>query len=343
MNVLITGGAGYIGSHAAQRLLRDGHTVVVVDNLLRGHRETVALLKSSPGGERLVYAEADMADRTVVEGLMRDHAIECVMHFAALASVGESVEQPLLYYRNNVAGMIALLEACDATGVERFVFSSSCSTYGQPPEHLIPTPEDCPKFPISPYGMTKLHGEQLLANYAERHRDGSRPFGYGALRYFNVAGADRGGLLGEDHDPETHLIPVVLQAVLGRRPHVGVFGVDYPTPDGTCVRDYIHVEDLVDAHVAVMHALRPGDARAYNLGIGRGYSVREVIDAAREVTGKPFEVVELPRRPGDPPRLFADPGRIQRELGWSASIIDVREIIESAYAWFRTHPTGYRA
>ncbi|TMQ72642.1 MAG: UDP-glucose 4-epimerase GalE [Candidatus Eisenbacteria bacterium] len=343
MNVLITGGAGYIGSHAAQRLLRDGHTVAVVDNLSRGHRAAVAALQDGANGGRLAYAEADIADRAAVEGLITAHGITVVMHFAAFASVGESAQDPLLYYRNNVSGMIALLEACAATGIERFVFSSSCSTYGQPPEHLIPTPEDCPQAPISPYGMTKLHGEHLLGHYAERCRAAGRPFAFAALRYFNVAGADRGGRLGEDHDPETHLIPVVLQAALGRRERVAILGTDYPTPDGTCVRDYIHVEDLVDAHVAVMQALRPSDARAYNLGIGKGYSVREIIDAARAVTARPFEVVEAARRPGDPPRLYADPARIEREIGWRASVTDLHTIIASAYAWFRDHPTGYGA
>lgn len=343
MNVLVTGGAGYIGSHAAQRLLRDGHTVVVVDSLLRGHREPMDLLKARPGGDRLFYEKTDIADRPTVERLLRKHKVGAVMHFAALAAVGESVEQPLLYYRNNMAGMIVLLEACDGAGVERFVFSSSCSTYGQPPEHLIPTPEDCPKAPLSPYGMTKLHGEHLLGHYAEGCRAKGKPFAFAALRYFNVAGCDRAGLLGEDHDPESHLIPVVLQAALGRRDGVAIFGTDYPTPDGTCVRDYIHVEDLVDAHVAVMHALKPGDTRAYNLGIGKGYSVREIIDAARKVTGKQFKVVEQPRRPGDPPRLFADPRKINTELNWHASITDLHTIIDSAYQWFQSHPKGYRS
>lgn len=342
MNVLVTGGAGYIGSHAAQRLLRDGHTVVVLDSLLRGRREPMELLKARSGGDRLTFAQTDIAERATVEQLLREYKITAVMHFAALAAVGESVERPLLYYRNNVAGMIALLEACDTAGVERFIFSSSCATYGQPPENMIPIPEDCPKAPISPYGMTKLHGEHLLEHVAEGLRSQGKPFAFGALRYFNVAGADRSGLLGEDHDPETHLIPAVLQAALGRRENLGIYGTDYPTPDGTCIRDYVHVEDLVDAHVAVMAALKPGESRKYNLGIGKGYSVREIIETAERVTGKPIKVVEQARRPGDPPRLYADPRKINDELGWRASITDLGEIIESAYKWFRAHPKGYR-
>ncbi len=343
MNVLVTGGAGYIGSHACKRLLRDGHNVVIVDSLIRGHERAVELLRAQGGGGRvLAFVKCDVGDREVVGKLLREHRVDAVMHFAALAAVGESVADPLLYYRTNVASMVGLLEACREAGVERFVFSSSCATYGQPPEHLIPVPEECPKAPMSPYGMTKLHGEQILGDYGAACARAGRPFGFAALRYFNVAGADRAGVLGEDHDPETHLIPVVLQAALGRRESVSIFGTDYPTPDGTCIRDYIHVEDLADAHVAVMNALRGGDARAYNLGIGKGYSVREIIDAVRRVTGREFEVVERARREGDPPRLFADASRIKSELGWTASIRDLSEIIASAWAWFRAHPKGYR-
>lgn len=343
MNVLVTGGAGYIGSHAVQRLLRDGHHVVALDSLIRGHAEPMELLRRGPGGERLAFVRADVGDRALVESVLRAHKIDGVMHFAALAAVGESVDFPMLYYRNNVSAMISLLDACDAVGIERFVFSSSCATYGQPPETMVPIPENCPKNPMSPYGMTKLHGEHLLADLSEACLRRKRPFGFAALRYFNVAGSDRAGLLGEDHDPETHIIPVVLQAALGRRESVAIFGTDYPTPDGTCVRDYVHVEDLVDAHVAVLGALKPGDRRAYNLGIGKGYSVREIIRAVREVTKVEFRVVEKERRAGDPPRLFADPSSIRRDLGWRASITDLHDIIASAYRWFREHPKGYRA
>jgi UDP-glucose 4-epimerase len=341
MNVMVTGAAGYIGSHASARLLRDGHSVIGVDSLTRGHPQPMHLLAARYPG-KLKFIAADIADTPTLLTAMRVHHVDAVMHFAAFAAVGESVEHPLLYYRNNIGGMIALLEACAAADVPRFVFSSSCATYGQPPDSQIPIPEDCPKAPLSPYGWTKLHGEHILRDFAESRRRQSKSFAYAALRYFNVAGADRSGLLGEDHDPETHIIPVVLQAALGRRSHVGLFGTDYPTPDGTCVRDYVHVEDLADAHVAVMHALKPGDERAYNLGMGRGYSVREIIDAVRAVTAKSFEVREQPRRPGDPPRLFADPRKIQSEIGWAAHITDLRLIIESAWIWMRAHPDGYR-
>lgn len=342
MNVLVTGGAGYIGSHAVQRLLREGHRVVVVDSLVRGHAAAIeAIRRSLAPGSQLVFVHADISEQERLEVLLREHRVSAVMHFAALAAVGESVDHPLWYYRNNVSAMIALLSACESTGVERFVFSSSCATYGNPPEGMVPIPEDCPKAPISPYGMTKLHGEHILQDYAIGQRKAGRPFGFTALRYFNVAGCDRSGVLGEDHDPETHLIPVVLHAAMGKRNGVAIFGTDYPTPDGTCIRDYIHVEDLIDAHVKALHAIKPGSTAAYNLGIGRGYSVREIIAAVREVTGLEFPVTEEPRRDGDPPRLFADPRKIQAELGWRASITDLRVSIESAWSWFKSHPRGY--
>lgn len=345
MNVMVTGGAGYIGSHATERLLRDGHRVVVVDNLLRGNQGAIHALKSLPNGKNLEFIPCDVADRGMVEAALRQNKVDAVMHFAALAAVGESVDQPLLYYRNNVWGMVSLLEAVVAAGVPKFVFSSSCATYGAPPPGTEAIREDCPKNPMSPYGWTKLHGEHILRDVAEACRRQGKPFSYAALRYFNVAGAYRGtpGLIGEDHDPESHIIPVVIQAAMGQRPHVGLFGTDYPTPDGTCVRDYVHVEDLVDAHVAVMGKLAPGDERHYNLGIGKGYSVREIIDAVRKVTGRDFKVVEQPRRAGDPPRLFADPAKIRSELGWNAKVTDLNEIIGSAWAWHQKRPRGYRS
>lgn len=347
MNVLVTGGAGYIGSHTVKCLLQQGHHVVALDNLFRGHAVAIERLSrhASQAGlaGTLHFARADILDRPVVEKLLRDHRVDCIMHFAALAMVGESVEQPLLYYRNNVIGSLALLEAADAAGVSRFIFSSSCSTYGQPPEDRIPIAEDCPQNPISPYGTTKLHFEHALRDHNEACRRAGKPFSYAALRYFNVAGCDPDGIIGEDHDPESHLIPVVLQAILGIRDHIAIFGTDYPTPDGTCVRDYVHVEDLAEAHVLAMGKLQPGDARAYNVGIGRGYSVREIIDAVRRVTGKPLKVVEHPRRPGDPPRAYADPTRITTELGWKARYTDLDAIIQTAWQWFRDHPKGYKS
>jgi len=341
MNVLVTGGAGYIGSHAVQRLLRDGHTVVSVDNLFRGHAGAMDALRPAAGG-RLQFTKADIGDRPAIEGLLAEHRIETVMHFAALAYVGESVDEPLRYYRNNSAGALALLEACHAAGVRRFVFSSTCATYGEPAEEFIPIPETCPQSPINPYGRSKLHVEHMLFDHAAAAaRAGGPGFSFAALRYFNVAGSDRSGLIGEHHEPETHLIPVILQAALGQRESITIFGTDYPTPDGTCIRDYVHVEDLIDAHVKVMAALKPGDTRTYNLGIGRGYSVRQIIDAARRITGREIKVKEGSRRAGDPPRLFADASKIKRELGWAASITSLDDIIASAWNWFQEHPRGY--
>ncbi|MEX2217858.1 MAG: UDP-glucose 4-epimerase GalE [Phycisphaerales bacterium] len=341
MSILVTGAAGYIGSHAVQRLLKDGHEVVGVDNLFRGHAEAIERLRSTAGGS-LHFVKADIGERALLEGLMRERRVEAVLHFAAHAYVGESVEQPLLYYRNNAAGALSLIEAAAGAGVQRFVFSSTCATYGEPPAQYIPIPETCPQAPINPYGRSKLHVEHMLFDYAASPagRDG---FAFAALRYFNVAGSDRTGLIGEHHEPETHLIPVILQAALGQRDGVTIFGTDYATPDGTCIRDYIHVEDLIDAHVKVLAALRPGDARTYNLGIGKGYSVRQIIDAARRITQKEFAVKEGPRRPGDPPSLYADPSKIRRDLGWSAQITTLDEVIGSAWRWFQKHPRGYRS
>lgn len=338
MNVLVTGGAGYIGSHAVQRLLRDGHTVVALDNLFRGHVEALDALRPTAGG-RLTFVKGDIGDRPLVEQLLKTHSINAVLHFAALAYVGESVQQPLRYYRNNSAAALSLLEACESAGVQNFVFSSTCATYGEPP--TVPMPETTPQRPINPYGMSKLHVEHMLFDFAAQMKAAQKPFAFAALRYFNVAGCDRTGILGEHHEPETHLIPVVLHAALGQRKSVTVFGTDYPTPDGTCIRDYVHVEDLIDAHVRVLGSLKAGDTRTYNLGIGRGYSVKEIIDATQRVTGKDIKVEYGPRRPGDPPSLFADPSKIKRELGWSASITDLNDIISSAWNWFQKHPRGY--
>jgi UDP-glucose-4-epimerase GalE len=354
MSILVTGGAGYIGSHATQRLLRDGHTVVVLDNLFRGHRGAIDRLAGQHGvGDRLRFIFGDVGDRDLVANLVVEHRVEAVMHFAALAYVGESVDHPLLYYRNNAGGTLGLLEGLALASdrgrhVDQFVFSSTCATYGQPAPEFVPIPESCPQSPINPYGWSKLHGERMLLDFADSMTRRSRPFALAALRYFNVAGCDRSGVLGEDHTPETHLIPAAIQSVMGTREHFGargglsIFGTDYPTPDGTCVRDYVHVEDLIDAHVCVLKALRPGDRRFYNLGIGRGYSVREVIDSVRRVSGKSLDVSEGPRRAGDPPTLFARPDRIRAELGWKASITSIDEIVGSAWNWYQRNPRGYR-
>ncbi len=327
MNVLVAGGAGYIGSHAVKLLLAAGHRAVVVDNLFRGHREAV------PQGTP--FLKLDLNETAALADVLREQKIDCVMHFAALAYVGESVGEPLRYYANNTAGSISMLRAMQETGVRRFVFSSTAATYGEPDE--TPITETCPQRPINPYGHSKWMIEQILRDTAAADAQ----FAAVALRYFNVAGCAADGSLGEDHEPETHLIPAILQAALGRREKLTIFGDDYPTPDGTCIRDYIHVDDLCAAHLVAMEALEPGRLQAYNLGIGRGYSVREVFDAARRVTGRdiPFEIG--PRRPGDPAVLFADSQKIQRELGWRPTYLDIESIVETAWNWFKTHPDGY--
>ncbi|MEM9882401.1 MAG: UDP-glucose 4-epimerase GalE [Planctomycetota bacterium] len=328
MNVLVTGGAGYIGSHAVLRLLEDGHRVTVLDSLCRGHAAAV------PEGVALV--QADLRQRDEIEAALRDHAIDAVMNFAALTYVGESVGEPLRYYENNTAGVLSLLRAMQRAGVKTFVQSSTAATYGEP--ETMPITEDTPQRPINPYGSSKLMVERILADHAAA----DPTFAYAALRYFNVAGSDPRGRVGEDHDPETHLIPCVIEAALGRRDKATIFGDDYPTPDGTCIRDYVHVCDLVDAHAVVMNALKPGDRRVYNLGIGNGISVKQIIDAVRHVTGADFPVKVGPRRPGDPPSLYADPRKIEGELGWRAKITDVQTMVADAHAWLRDHPDGYR-
>ena len=331
MNVLVTGGAGYIGSHAVKRLGEAGHHVVVLDNLDRGHRAAVP--------QSVPLEHLDVVQTEAVTKVLKKHRIECVMHFAALAFVGESVQDPLRYYANNSGGSLSLLRAMNAAGVRRLVFSSTCATYGVP--RGMPIVETMPQEPINPYGWSKLFTERMLRDYADATED----FTFAALRYFNVAGCARDGTLGEDHDPEPHLIPVLLNAALGKVPQVTVFGDDYPTPDGTCIRDYIHVEDLVDAHIAVMERLESGAGaerqRFYNLGIGRGLSVNEVISAARQVTGADLPVKIGPRRPGDPPMLYADASKIRGEIGWEAKHTDIREIVESAWRWFKENPQGY--
>ncbi len=342
MAILVTGGAGYIGSHAVKRLLDEGHEVVVLDNLVLGHIEAIEALQSIAKG-RLTFVKGDIGDRACVGDLLAAHPIEAIMHFAALAQVGESVEHPLLYYRNNAACALTLIEEALAARVEKFIFSSTCATYGEPEADHIPICETCPQSPINPYGQSKLHVEHMLFDAASALADEGVPFAFAALRYFNVAGADPDGLIGEDHTPETHLIPVIIEAALGKREAITIFGEDYPTPDGTCIRDYVHVADLVDAHVAVMNALQPGDQRTYNLGIGNGSSVREVIESVRRVTGKDFTVKSGSRRAGDPPVLYADPSKIKTELGWEASIKDLDQTVEDAWKWFLSHPNGYQS
>ena len=324
MRVLVTGGAGYVGSHAAKQLVASGHDVLVVDNLSEGHHPAVG---------KLPFVSASLLEKDRLVDAMKQHRIEAVMHFAAFAYVGVSVKDPAIYYQNNIVGSLALLDAMRAAGVDRIVFSSSCATYGNPQK--IPLTEDHPQNPISPYGYTKLVIERALADYSHAYG-----LGYAALRYFNASGAAADGTLGEDHDPETHLIPLILQVALGQREYVEVFGTDYPTPDGTCIRDYIHVDDLATAHVAALEKLRPGAELKLNLGTGHGASVQEVIDVCQEVTGRPITVRRVGRREGDPPQLVADASAAKRELGWQAKY-SMREIIESAWNWHKKHPHGY--
>jgi UDP-glucose 4-epimerase len=327
MQVLVTGAAGYIGSHALRAVARAGHAPLALDNLSRGHRAAVP--------PEVPFHQLDVRDTDKVEALLREQKVDCVMHFAALSYVGESVTEPLNYYDNNTGGTLSVLKAMERAGTPRLVFSSTCATYGEPTE--VPIRETTPQSPINPYGWSKLASEYMLRDYAAK----SPHFGYAALRYFNVAGSAADGAVGEDHDPETHLIPVILQAAMGKREKITIFGEDYPTPDGTCIRDYIHVEDLVEAHVRVMEALAPGEQRIYNLGIGRGYSVKEIVDAVRQVVDRPFRVDSGPRRAGDPPALYADASKIERELGWRAKRTDIAQTILSAWRWFSAHPDGY--
>jgi UDP-glucose 4-epimerase len=343
--VLVTGGAGYIGSHAALRLLREGWTVVVLDSLLRGNARAVDAVRAAAGdkGTNLHFQKGDVEDRALVEKLLREHKCENVLHFAGLAYVPESVLKPLEYYRENVSKGIVFVQACAGAGVKRFVLSSSCTTYGEPEQ--MPIRETTEQRPVNPYGTSKWMLERVLSHHAAIANVAAPAFGAAFLRYFNVAGADRGGALGEHHEPETHIIPIILQCLLGRRPESGntfsIAGEDWPTPDGTCVRDYIHVDDVVDAHVRVLEALQPGQVRAYNLGIGKGLSVREVVAAAERVTGLKLKTTIGPRRPGDPATLYADAGLIERELGWRAQVRDVETMIDTAWRWFKAHPRGY--
>jgi len=339
--ILVTGGAGYIGSHACLRLLLDGaERVVALDNLSRGHRGAIRALEAI-GGPRFSLVEADLADRPRIAELLRRERIDAVLHFAALAAVGESVERPLLYYRNNVTGTLSLLEAMEEAGTAALVFSSTCATYGEPPPERIPIDESCPQRPVNPYGASKLMCERLILDHAHARRRRGDRFGCAILRYFNVVGCDRLGRLGEDHRPETLLIPICISVALGRRAKLSIFGEDYPTPDGTGIRDYIHVEDLVDAHMKVLGPVRDGAELVYNLGTGRGHSVREVLEACRRIIGRPIPAEVAPRRAGDPAMLVNGADRIARELGWKASILDLDTMVRSAWEWRSRHPDGY--
>lgn len=320
MKALVTGGAGYVGSHTLMELRRAGVECVVLDNLVRGHRELV-------GDAELVVG--DIGDASTVKALLREHAVDVVLHFAAYAYVGESVSDPLRYYRNNVGGTIELLSAMVEAGVRQIVFSSTCATYGVPRE--IPIAEDHPQRPVNPYGATKLMIERILADFEQAY--GVRSV---VLRYFNAAGADPGGAIGELHDPETHLVPLVLQAASGERDAVQIFGTDYPTDDGTCVRDYIHVTDLASAHVLGVERLGAGaPSDVFNLGNGDGFSVRQVIAAAERITGRRVPAVAAPRRPGDPHTLVGSSEKARRVLGWTPRLAGLDTILATAWAWHR--------
>ena len=318
--VLVTGGAGYIGSHACKALARAGYAPVVLDNLVHGHRDAV---RWGP------LVEGDLADRALLVETVRRFGVAAVMHFAAFAYVGESMAKPELYFRNNMVNSLALLDALRETGVRRLVFSSSCATYGVP--DAVPIREDMPQRPVNPYGESKLMTERML------HWEGvAHGLAYVALRYFNAAGADAEGEIGEHHEPETHLIPLILDAALGRRAQIDVYGTDYPTPDGSAIRDYIHVGDLAEAHVLALQYLERGGASlALNLATGKGHSVREVIAAAERVTGRRIPRRETARRPGDPPALVADAARARAVLGWTPRHSDLDAMLATAWEWHR--------
>ena len=324
MNILVTGGAGYIGSVTTEKLISRGHRVVVLDNLATGHREAVH--------PEAAFVRADVADTDAVRRAVLEHEVEAALHFAAFSLVGESMRDPFKYFDNNSAGTLRLLETLVNENVTRFVLSSTAALFGLP--ERLPIAEDAPIKPGSVYGESKWLIERMLGWLKE-----TSGLGYTTLRYFNAAGAS--ARYGEDHDPETHLIPLVLQVAAGKREGIQIFGDDYPTPDGTCVRDYVHVQDLAEAHLLAVEALEPGEGHAYNLGNGQGFSVQEVIEVCREVTGRAIPTHLAPRRPGDPAALVADSGLIRRELGWRPRYTELRDIVASAWAWHQAHPDGY--
>ena len=327
MNILVVGGAGYIGSHCVRQILAAGHRPVILDNFVYGHRAAV------PAGVTL--HEGNLGDGPFVRRVLEAERIDAVMHFAAYCYVGESVTDPMKYYFNNVVATLHLLQAMRDAGVRRFIFSSTCATFGVPA--TLPIHENLPQAPINPYGQTKLDIEQVLRALAVAHG-----LSFAVFRYFNAAGAAEDGSIGEDHAPETHLIPLAIDVATGRRPHLQLFGTDYPTPDGTCLRDYVHVDDLSRAHIAACSRLdAPGTQLFYNLGTGRPTSNREVIAAVEEITGRPVRVVASPRRAGDPPALFADSAKARRELGWTVKFPDIRSIVATAWRWHQARPAGF--
>jgi len=328
-NILVIGGAGYIGSHCVRHILELGHTPIILDNLIYGHRESL------PNG--LSFYEGDLGDRSMTDQIFKEHKIDIVMHFAAFAYVGESHYEPMKYYKNNVAATINLLDSMIENGVKKFVFSSSCATFGT--HEKLPITEESAQNPINPYGHSKLAIEHLLRALCDVNKLSCAVF-----RYFNAAGAHEDGAIGEHHDPECHLIPLAIEAATGGRPALQIFGDDYPTPDGTCVRDYVHVNDLSRAHTAVFDRLdEDGTFLDYNLGTGNPTSVKEIIDAVESVTGLtvPHSISE--RRPGDPPTLYADSTKARKELAWQPHYANIKEMIETAWNWHKNHPEGYHS
>jgi UDP-glucose 4-epimerase len=325
MRVLVCGGAGYIGSNMTAMLGASGHEPIVFDNLSKGHRAAAG---------KAQFIEGDLGDFELLVETLRQKKIEAVMHFAALIEAGESVQKPLKYYHNNVCDTQSLLSAMEAAGAEKFIFSSTAAVYGAPEK--VPITEDSPKKPINPYGETKLAIEKMCHYQSEAGK-----LRYAALRYFNACGAGDGCRLGEDHRPESHLIPLTIKAALGKCSDVKIYGTDYPTPDGTCIRDYIHVEDLCRAHLLALNKLEKTTEVVYNLGNNRGYSVREVIEAVRKVSGKNFKVTETKRRAGDPPVLTSDATKARTELGWKTKFDELEKIVSTAWEWHNKYPNGY--
>jgi UDP-glucose 4-epimerase len=325
MRVLVCGGAGYIGSNMTAMLGAEGHEPIVFDNLSKGHRAAVGQAQ---------FVEGDLGDFELLVETLKQKKIEAVMHFAAFIEVGESVQEPLKYYHNNVCNTQSLLSAMEAAGVEKFIFSSSAAVYGAPEK--VPVTEDSPKKPVNPYGETKLAIEKMCHYQSEAGK-----LRYAALRYFNACGAGNDCRLGEDHRPESHLIPRTIKAAMGKRSDVKIYGTDYPTPDGTCIRDYIHIEDLCRAHLLSLNKLEEATELVYNLGNGKGYSVREVIEAVRKVSGRDFKVTETERRPGDAPILTSDATKAQTELGWKTEFGELDKIISTAWEWHKQYPDGY--
>ena len=327
MAVLVCGGAGYIGSHTVRQLIKAGEEVIIADNLSKGHR---AAIDSS-----VKFYECDIRDKAALKKIFAENKIEAVFHFAAYIEAGESVKLPLKYFNNNVYGMQILLEAMTECGVDKIIFSSSAAVYGEPEK--IPIGENDATFPVNPYGDSKLIMEIMM-----RRVSAAQGVRYVSLRYFNASGASEDGSIGEDHHPESHLIPLILQVPLGKRDHITIFGTDYPTPDGTCIRDYIHVLDLADAHICALNYLRGGGAsNFFNLGSGKGFSVKEIIDAAQKVTAQKIKTELGARRAGDPARLIASSDKARKILGWTPQFDDIEKIIATAWNWHKSHPTGY--